>query len=68
VPSIAIAIKDAGMTVNDIDEIVVVGDFTKTPMIINMIDLMFKGKNIRQHDTVSHYLASHGAALESSVV
>jgi hypothetical protein len=56
------------MTVNDIDEIVLVGDFTKTPMIRRTIEQMFKGKAIREHETVSHYLASHGAALESSVV
>ena len=67
-PSITIAINDAGMTVNDINEIVFVGDFSKNAMMVRMIDNMFKDKNIRQHHLVSHYLASYGAALESSVV
>lgn len=68
VPPVVIAMKDAEMTVQDIDEVVLVGDFTRTPMIFNTIGKMFEGKHIRQHDVTSHYFASHGAALESAVV
>ena len=68
VPAIVMVMKDSNMTVADIDEIALVGDFTRTPMIERMIAEMFKNKAIRQHDMTSHYLASHGASLESAVV
>jgi molecular chaperone DnaK len=38
IPSIGIAMKDGDVTVQNIDEIVLVGDFTRTPMIFKMID------------------------------
>ena len=60
--------KDADMNVNTIDEIALVGDFTRTPMIFHMINEMFKGKHIRQHDITAHYLACQGAALEAAIV
>ena len=68
VPPIVLAMKDAEMNVNNIDEIALVGDFTRTPMIFRMINEMFKGKHIRQHDVTAHYLACHGAALEAAIV
>lgn len=62
------AMKDAEMSVDNIDEVALVGELTRTPMVARMIRKMFHGKHIRQHDFTSHYLASHGAALESAVV
>ncbi|TNV80532.1 hypothetical protein FGO68_gene10521 [Halteria grandinella] len=68
IPPIVIAIKDAGMGPKDVDEIVLVGDFTRTPMVQKMITQIFGGKYIRQHDLTSHFYACHGAALEAAVV
>ena len=68
VPPVIIVMKDANLNVTNIDEVILVGDFTRTPMIARMISEMFKGKNIRQHDFTSHYFACHGAALECAVV
>lgn len=44
VAPIIIAMKDADMNVQNIDEIVLVGEFTRTPMIARMLSEMFKGK------------------------
>lgn len=68
VPPIIMAMKDANMTVNDINEIVLVGDFTKTSMIQRMINELFQGKLVRAHELPSHFLACHGASLEAAVV
>lgn len=60
--------KDAEITVDEVAEVALIGDFTRTPMIINMINEMFQGRSIRHLDHNSHFLAAHGAALESAVV
>ncbi len=39
--------KDVNLNVSSIDEVALVGEFTQTPMISNMISEMFVGKNIR---------------------
>jgi molecular chaperone DnaK (HSP70) len=61
------AMKDSEMSVNDVHEVILVGDFTQTPMISKMIQEMFPGK-IRLHEAHSHFLACYGAALEAAVV
>lgn len=68
VPPIVMVMKDADLNVTQIDEVALVGDFTQTPMISNMISEMFKGKKIRHPNGQSHFLAAHGASLECAVV
>lgn len=60
--------KDAKLTVEEINEIVLVGDFTRTPMIQRMIHELFPNKSMRAHDNTSHFKASHGASLEAAIV
>ena len=60
--------KDANLNMNDLKEVALVGDFTKTSMIQRMINEMFKGKTVRLHDNTAHFFASHGAALEAAIV
>jgi molecular chaperone DnaK len=41
VPPIVMAMKDAEMNASNIDEVALVGDLTRTPMIARMIEKMF---------------------------
>ena len=65
---VALAMKDSKLVADDISEIVLVGDFTRTPMIQRMIHELFPNKSVRGHDNTSHFKASHGASLEAAIV
>ena len=55
---IVIAMKDANVNVNSIDEICLIGEMAQTPMFYLMVRKMFENKNIKMYSGTSHFLAS----------
>lgn len=61
-----VAIKDAGLTVNDIDEVILVGGQTRMPAVQNAVEKFF-GKTPRKDVNPDEAVAS-GAAIQGSVL
>ena len=60
------ALKDAGLTINDIQEIVMVGGSTRTPLVKRMVSEFF-GKEV--HDKINpDEVVALGAAIQSDVL
>lgn len=55
------------MTVNHLHEIVLLGGLTKTPMLGQILEDLFKGKNVIRPEH-HHEYSARGAALEAAIV
>lgn len=60
------AVKDAGVTTNDIDEVVLVGGMTRTPKVVNLVKEFF-GKDPHQGVNPDEVVAV-GAAIQGGVL
>ncbi|CDW91663.1 UNKNOWN [Stylonychia lemnae] len=61
------AMKDAKVNAIDIHDIVIVGGLTRTPRLNQILEDLFKNKNlVRPHN--HHDLSAYGAALEAGIV
>lgn len=61
------ALKDAGMTCNDIDKVVLVGGSTRIPKIKQLLRDFFEGKEIQKLISPDEAVAL-GAAVEASII
>lgn len=60
-------VKDAGLTVEDIDEIVLVGGSSRIPKVQSILAGIFKGKTFNKHVNPDECVA-FGAAIQSAVL
>lgn len=58
---------DAGITVNDLTDVVFTGGINKTPFLRKLIENHFQGRHIQRPDNY-HDLSAMGAALECGIV
>lgn len=64
------ALKDAGMTVKEIDEVILVGGSTRTPKVVKIVEEFFKkepNKSVNPDEVVAAGAAIQGAVLKGDV-
>lgn len=63
-------VKDAGFTVNDINEVILVGGMTRMPKVIDVVEGFFKkkpSKNVNPDEVVAMGAAIQGAVLKGDI-